>query len=96
MISRLKYFQYQTNNYRYYQDTFVKCVTTVSMSVQCNYTHVTVCVEQQEVYVVAEGLNVTDKATSSNVLVWIKERLCFRSAEKMNYTKTVFTCINLI
>lgn len=51
----------------YYQETFVKCVTTVSMSVKYNYTHVTVCVEQQEVYVVAEGLNVTDKATSSNV-----------------------------
>lgn len=68
-LKTIKYFQYQTNNYRYYQDTFVKCVTTVSMSVQCNYTHVTVCVEQQEVYVVAEGLNVTDKATSSNVLV---------------------------
>lgn len=67
MISRLKYFQYQTNNYRYYQETFVQCVTAVSMSVQCNYTHVTVCVEQQEVYVVAEGLNVTDKATSRNV-----------------------------
>lgn len=80
----------------YYQETFVKCVDTVSMSVKYNYTHVTVCVEQQEVNVVAEGLNVTDKATSSNVSKWIKERLCFRSAEIMNYTKTVFTCINLI
>lgn len=66
------------------------------MSVQCNYTHVTVCVEQQDVYIVAEGLNVTDKATSSNVSEWIKERLCFRSAEIMKYTKTVFTRINLI
>lgn len=60
---------------------------------QRNYTHVTVCVEQQDVYVIAEGLYVTDKATSSNVSVGIKERLCFRSAEIMNYTKTVSTCI---
>lgn len=57
------------------------CVIAVSMSLQCNYTHVTVCVEQQEVYVIAEGLNVTDKATSSNVSVGIKGRWCFRSAE---------------
>lgn len=33
MISRLKYFQYQTNNYMYYQETFGKRVIAVVCSV---------------------------------------------------------------
>lgn len=47
-------------------------------------------------YVVVEGLNVIDKVMFSNVLKWIKEWLCFRSVEIMNYIKIVFICINLI